>query len=340
MKKINITPKKKELRKANSTSYDLLQTDPIDINNIGGDYMETDDILSKTLDLSAVTDDLVEENVSLEESTDFIEDDSISEQLEATEDVVEENAEETETDSEENTEEYDIDEFDEFDDDLEESEEEPVKDLEEEFSKTIDGTSSTDIDTMFAIASNTIMEAKNIFSKNHEVKRQIDEKIQELDRLKQEHEVKKQADFQKIKNYKEEVYDKLKLKKEEIAKQLEKLKKAQSEFEATKNEFEEYKKNELDQIRLIKAKQKKFIDEKRNELDSLQHDVTIQRELLEEEKRQLELDRIKYDADKNELSNNLLKFNELVSDFTINIDKFTDEEGKNNSDNNEDNDNE
>ena len=32
--------------------------------------------------------------------------------------------------------------------------------------------------------------------------------------------------------------------------------------------------------------------------------------------------RIKYNSDKNELANNLLKFNELVSDFTVNIDKF------------------
>ena len=47
-----------------------------------------------------------------------------------------------------------------------------------------------------------------------------------------------------------------------------------------------------------------------------------EKELFEEEKRQLELDRIKYETDKNELANNLLKFNELVGDFTVGIDRF------------------
>ena len=41
-----------------------------------------------------------------------------------------------------------------------------------------------------------------------------------------------------------------------------------------------------------------------------------QKDSLDEERSQLSLDRIQYESDKNELANNLLKFNELVNSFT------------------------
>ena len=46
------------------------------------------------------------------------------------------------------------------------------------------------------------------------------------------------------------------------------------------------------------------------------------KEEIEEEKRKLEVEKIRYNSDKNELANNLLKFNELVSDFTVNMDEL------------------
>ena len=42
-----------------------------------------------------------------------------------------------------------------------------------------------------------------------------------------------------------------------------------------------------------------------------------QKDALDEERNQLSLDKIQYEADKNELANNLLKFNQIVDSFTI-----------------------
>ena len=50
--------------------------------------------------------------------------------------------------------------------------------------------------------------------------------------------------------------------------------------------------------------------------------MKVEKNSLEEAKHSLELDRIKYENDKNELANNLMKFNELVGDFTVGIDRF------------------
>ena len=49
-----------------------------------------------------------------------------------------------------------------------------------------------------------------------------------------------------------------------------------------------------------------------------------QKDLIDEEKRQLSLDRIQYEADKNELANNMLKFNEIVGTFTDGVGNLND----------------
>ena len=41
-----------------------------------------------------------------------------------------------------------------------------------------------------------------------------------------------------------------------------------------------------------------------------------QKDSLDEERTQLNLDKIKLESDKNDLANNILKFNELVGSFT------------------------
>ena len=77
-----------------------------------------------------------------------------------------------------------------------------------------------------------------------------------------------------------------------------------------------------ERVKELKRQQKLELEEKQKELDLLTETLKQQKDEIEEEKRQLELDHIKYESDKNELANNLLKFNDLVSDFTVNMDKF------------------
>ena len=64
------------------------------------------------------------------------------------------------------------------------------------------------------------------------------------------------------------------------------------------------------------------IHQKELELKEQMKNLSNQKEDLEKEKTQLELDRLKYESDKEELTTSLVKFNELVGNFSSGIDKF------------------
>lgn len=50
--------------------------------------------------------------------------------------------------------------------------------------------------------------------------------------------------------------------------------------------------------------------------------IEEQKDQLDKDRTQLELDRLKYESDKEDLTTNLVKFNELVGNFSVGIDKF------------------
>ena len=58
---------------------------------------------------------------------------------------------------------------------------------------------------------------------------------------------------------------------------------------------------------------------------SLEKDIQAIKKIkqeLESDRKKLENDKIKHEKEKDELAKNLLKFNEIVSDFTVNIDQI------------------
>ncbi len=181
-----------------------------------------------------------------------------------------------------------------------------------------------DINSIFKMANNNVKEATNIFHRNMEMKLRIEEKYKQLKREREDFELKKVADQKKIDAYKEEVYGKLKSKKNEIEAEINNLKIAQKKLEQDKSNFEEQKREELAKIRQEKNKDIEEIQEKRSELETLEVSLRLERENIEEEKRQLELDRIKYESDMSELTNNLVKFNELVGDFSTGMERISD----------------
>ena len=63
-------------------------------------------------------------------------------------------------------------------------------------------------------------------------------------------------------------------------------------------------------------------DSRREELKKVEDVLRNQKDALDEERSQLSLDKIQYESDKNELANNLLKFNEIVDAFTKGIEKI------------------
>ncbi len=194
--------------------------------------------------------------------------------------------------------------------------------LSDEKNSSLEKKDTKDLNSIFEIVNNNVKEATNLFNKNIEMKRKIEEQLDALRKDKEEHEAKKNADYQKIKTYKQEVYDKLKAKKEEVESEIASLKETQIKIINEKNKFEKYKREELTRLKEQEAKNQIILEEEKAKLEEEKNKLKVEKNSLEEAKHSLELDRIKYENDKNELANNLMKFNELVGDFTVGIDRF------------------
>lgn len=175
---------------------------------------------------------------------------------------------------------------------------------------------STDINSIFDRLSVNVKDASDIFKRNTEMKNKIDTRFEELKKLQSEVETSKKKQIDEINKYKEEVLNKLTDKKEEIEKRLNILKNLQSSFEKDKLAFEEYKKEEKTKIDQIKKDVQAAYDERREELNHIEDVLRKQKDALDEQRSQLALDKIEYESNKNDLANNLLKFNELVNSFT------------------------
>lgn len=194
--------------------------------------------------------------------------------------------------------------------------------LSDEKNSSSEKKDTKDLNSIFEIVNNNVKEATNLFNKNIEMKRKIEEQLDALRKDKEEHEAKKNADYQKIKTYKQEVYDKLKAKKEEVESEIASLKETQIKIINEKNKFEKYKREELTRLKEQEAKNQIILEEEKAKLEEEKNKLKVEKNSLEEAKHSLEIDRIKYENDKNELANNLMKFNELVGDFTVGIDRF------------------
>lgn len=196
----------------------------------------------------------------------------------------------------------------------------------EEFNKltqfTDEKVQSTDIKALFDRVGVNVKEASDIFRKNTEMKEKIDSRFEELKKLQAEVEKAKSSQYDEINAYKEEVLNKLTEKKQEIERRIEKLKDYQASLENEKEEFEQYKRKEKEEIERVQKEIQDAYDSRREELSHVEDVLRRQKDSLDEERSQLTLDRIQYESDKNELANNLLKFNEIVDSFTSGMSKL------------------
>jgi len=185
-----------------------------------------------------------------------------------------------------------------------------------------DRVETTDIKSLFDRVGVNVKEASDVFKRNTEMKEKLDSRFEELKKLQLEVARKKDEQYAEINSYKEEVLNKLTEKKEEIERRLNKLKDFQASLEQEKEEFEQYRKKEKEEIERVQKEVQEAYDSRRDELNHIEDVLRRQKDLLDEERSQLSLDKIQYESDKNELANNLLKFNEIVDSFTNGIDKL------------------
>ena len=196
----------------------------------------------------------------------------------------------------------------------------PIEEIQSLTEYEEDKIEETDINTLFDRVSINVKDASDIFRKNTDLKQKIDTRFEELKKLQSEIENSRKKQIDEINAYKDEVYSKLTEKKEEIEKRLNLLKESQATLEKEKKEFEQYKKEEKENIDRVQKEVQSAYDDRREELNHIEDVLRKQKDVLDEERSQLSLDKIQYEADKNELANNLLKFNELVNSFTNGVD--------------------
>lgn len=185
-----------------------------------------------------------------------------------------------------------------------------------------DKVEKTDIKELFDRVGINVKEASDVFKRNTEMKEKLDSRFEELKKLQLDVARKKEEQYAEINAYKEEVLGKLTEKKDEIERRLNKLKEFQSTLEKEKEEFEQYRKQQKEEIERVQKEVQEAYDSRREELNHIEDVLRRQKDLLDEERSQLSLDKIQYESDKNELANNLLKFNEIVDSFTNGIDKL------------------
>lgn len=183
-----------------------------------------------------------------------------------------------------------------------------------------------DINSLFMTVSSNVKEASDIFMKNVEMKKKIDSRFEELKLLQQDIEKMKQSNYDEINNYKESVLNELLSKKQEIEDRLNTLKELQAKFEQDKNDFEMYKRDTKAELTEMEKEQKVKAETRKTELENLEDKLRMEKDSLDEERRQLSLDRIQYEADKNELANNMLKFNEIVGTFTDGVGNLSEDQ--------------
>lgn len=199
----------------------------------------------------------------------------------------------------------------------------PIEELQSLTNFKEDNIEKMDINALFDKVSVNVKGASEIFKRNTEMKEKIDTRFEELKKLQSEVENSKKNQIDEINAYKDEVFSKLTEKKEEIEKRLNTLKDLQASLEKEKTEFEEYKKTEQEKIERVQKDVQASYDDRREELSHIEDTLRKQKDALDEERNQLSLDKIQYEADKNELANNILKFNELVDSFTNGVNGVT-----------------
>ncbi len=174
-------------------------------------------------------------------------------------------------------------------------------------------TKISSIKKVFETASDNVKAATQIFDRCVAMKNRLDEEKKELEQLREEHEKKCNEELAHVKKYKDDIYKALKQKKSELDKEAENLKQRELELSNNQNRLEMDKKKAYEKIREKEEKNKEALLEKNKQLDKRKAE-------LDEEKKQIELEKEKADQTAKELEQNLMKFNDVVKQFTSGID--------------------
>ena len=188
---------------------------------------------------------------------------------------------------------------------------------------------NNDIQSMFDRINNNVKEATDIFTKNLEMRNRLQEDLDNIKREKEEleqskvaFEKMKQESYQKFNEKRQVEISKIDAQRKEVEAELERLSEGQAKLENDINAFQEKKNHEYKLFNEEKNKALYDIEISKKQVEVQEENIREERNRIDEEKRQLKLTQVKLDSDKSDLASNLAKFNDLVKNFTVGINKF------------------
>ena len=193
---------------------------------------------------------------------------------------------------------------------------EPVKE------RPVEVNSDNSLNQLFAKVSSNVKGASDLVNRNAEIKRKIDERLEALTKLQAEHEKNKQRDYEEITNYKNDVYNKLLAKKEELEKQMSQLKQLQITLMQEKQTFEAEKKKSQEALVQKEQELNQSYQERVKSIEQIENGLIKRKAELDQERELLQQEKEDVNKQKKELAENLVKFNQLVDDFTKGVDRF------------------
>lgn len=169
------------------------------------------------------------------------------------------------------------------------------------------------IKKVFDAANDNVKSATLIFNKCVDLKDKLDKEKQELVELKKKHMEECKKEKAKVDKHKEDVFNTIKEKKAEVDLLIEDVKKRELELSNAKERLDLDKKKSYEKIRQKEEKLKQEYDEKKKKIDE-------EKQKIIEERKKLDFEKEKADKTAQELEQNLVKFNDVVKQFTSGID--------------------
>lgn len=169
--------------------------------------------------------------------------------------------------------------------------------------------------------------AKNLeelYKQNLLLKQQIDRDKLILKKARENFELEIKQRYKELNDYKNDMNSILEKNKNDISLEYDELTKKQEAFEKEKQKFENSKKKQQASFKLKTEQQEALLDTKRCELESIEFDLKLKKEKLDSLRKKLEFDIKEFNTKKQELANNLGRFNSLVASLGRGMDKIKD----------------
>lgn len=186
----------------------------------------------------------------------------------------------------------------------------------------------TDFDNAIKKSNVNVKNLEDLYKQNLILKQQIDRDRKILKKARENFKIEIEQKYKEFNQYKNDMNSIIEKNKTELISEQDKVTIEQENLERDKKTFEELKKRQQSNFKLKQEKQASLLTAKKNELESIELDLKLKKEQIDSLRHQLEFDIVEFEGKKRDLTNNLEKFNKLVSSLGKGMDKMKTEDKK------------